>query len=125
MADETIQIASQAQEAMRSIFQAAQNGVGMQFNVAQRLGEIQQRVVRQAMEAGNEQLQLAGKALQPQAFADAQAELVKRHGQRYVESVQEAIDVVAEAWRNYSARMEETSHSVTNKAQRATSSKRT
>jgi phasin family protein len=125
MADDTTNFANQAQEARRSIFQATQNGVDMQLNVMQRLGEIQQRLVRQAIEAGQEQLQLAGKAREPQAFADAQADLVKRHGQRYVESVQEACDVIAEAWRDYGKRLEETFHSVTKKAQGAKSSKRT
>jgi hypothetical protein len=125
MADTTTQSANQAQEATHSIFQATQNSVGMQLNVMQRLGEIQQRLVRQAIEASQEQLQLAGKVREPRAFADAEADLVKRHGQRYVESVQEAIDVVAEAWHDYGKRLEETFHSVTTKARRAKSSKRT
>jgi Phasin protein len=125
MADTTTQSANQAQEATRSILQATQNSVGMQLNVMQRLGEIQQRLVRQAIEAGQEQLPLAGKVLDPRAFADAEAELVKRHGQRYVESVQEACDVIAEAWQDYGKRVEETFHTVTIKARRATSSKRT
>jgi hypothetical protein len=123
MADNTTQFAQQAQEATRSIFKAAQNGAGTQLNVVQRLGEIQQRLVQQAIEASNEQLQLVGKVRDPRAFANAQAELVKRHGQRYVESVQAAVDVVAEAWQDCGERLEGTINTVTNQAQRATSSK--
>ena len=124
MAEDTTQFANQAQEATRSIFKAAQNSVGMQLNVMQRLGEIQQRVVCQAMEASREQLQLVGKVRDPQAFANAQAELVKRYGQRYVESVQEAVEVVADAWQDCGERLEETFHSVTDKAKRAKSSRK-
>jgi hypothetical protein len=123
MADNTTPFAQQAQEATRSIFKAAQNGAGTQLNVVQRLGEIQQRLVQQAIEASNEQLQLVGKVRDPRAFANAQAELVKRHGQRYVESVQAAVDVVAEAWQDCGERLEGTINTVTNQAQRATSSK--
>ena len=125
MLDNTAQFANQAQEATRSIFKAAQNGAGIQLNTAQRLGEIQHRVLQQAVEASNEQLQLVGKARDPRAFANAEADLVKRHGQRYVESVQEAFDVVAEAWQDYGDQLEETIKTVTDKAKRATSSKRT
>jgi phasin family protein len=124
MPDNTTQFANQAQEATRSIFKAAQNGAGAQFNVVQRLGEIQQRVVRQAIQVSNEQLQLVGKARDPRAFANAQADLVKRHGQRYVESVQEAVDVVAEAWQDCGDRLEGTLNTVTDKAQRAKSSRK-
>jgi phasin family protein len=125
MAENTRQFANQAQEASRSIFQAAQNAAGIQLSMAQRLGEIQQRAVRQAIQASHEQLQLAGKVRDPRAFASAQADLAKRYGQRYVENVQEAVDVVAEAWQDCGARVEGTINTVTAKAQRATSSKRT
>ncbi len=123
MADNSTQFAKQTQEATRAIFQTVQGGAGRQFNLVQRLGEIQQRLVQQAIEASNEQLQLVGKVRDPRAFANAQAELVKRHGQRYVESVQAAVDVVAEAWQDCGERLEGTINTVTNQAQRATSSK--
>jgi hypothetical protein len=87
MTEDTKQFANQAQESTRSILQAVQNAASSQLKVMQRLGEIQQRVVRQAIEASNEQLQLVGKVGQPRAFANAQADLFKRHGQRYVECV--------------------------------------
>jgi phasin family protein len=124
MADNTTPFANQAQDATRSIFKAAQNGAGTQFKVAQRLGEIQQRLVCQAVEASREQLQLVGKVRDPRAFANAQAELAKRYGQRYVESVQEAVEVVADAWQDCGERLEETIHFVTDKAQRAKSSRK-
>jgi hypothetical protein len=54
----------------------------------------------------------------PRELASAQAELAKRHGQRYVESVKQTIDVVADAWQEYGDRL--ATRDVTNKAQRAT-----
>jgi phasin family protein len=124
MADNTTQFANQAQEATRSIFQAAPGAVRAQLSTVQRLGEIQQRLVRQAIQVSNEQLQLVGKARDPRAFADAQAELVKRHGQRYVKFVHKALDVVTDAWQDCGARLEGTINTVTDKAQRATASSR-
>jgi phasin family protein len=124
MADNATQFANQAQDATRSIFQAAQDGAGTQLKVVQRLSEIQQRVVRQAVEASQEQLQLAGKVRDPRAFASAQADLAKRYGQRYVENVQEAVDVVTEAWQDYGNRLQGTINTMRDKAQRAALSKR-
>ena len=124
MADNTTQFANQAQQATRSIFQAAPGAVRAQLSTAQRLGEIQHRVLQQAIEAGNEQLQLVGRVRDPRAFASAHADLVKRHGQRYVESVQEALDVVADAWQDCGERLEGMIKTVTDKAKRATSSSR-
>ncbi len=124
MAENIIQFENQAQEATHSIFHAAQNGAGTQLNAVQRLGKIQQRLVRQAIEASREQLQLCGKVGDPRAFADAQAELVKRHGERYVKFVHNALDVVTEAWQDCGARLEGTINTVTDKAKRATASRR-
>jgi pimeloyl-CoA synthetase len=107
MANST-QFANKAQEATRSIFQAVQGAVSTQLNVAQRLDEIQQRGVRRAIEASNEELQLIGNLRDPRAFANAQAYLVKRHGQRYVEDIQQAIDIAAEAWQDYGDQLEGT-----------------
>lgn len=57
-------------------------------------------------------------------FATAQAELVKSHGQRYVDTVKQAIDVSAGAWEEIGNRVESPSHDVSRKAERAASSKR-
>jgi phasin family protein len=124
MTDSSAQFANQAQEAQRAILQTVQGGAGRQFNLVQRLGEIQQRLVQQAIEASNEQLQVLTQVRDPRAFADAQANLVKRHGHWYVEYIQQAVDVLAEAWQDYGDRLEGTLNTVTDKAQRATSSKR-
>jgi phasin family protein len=124
MPDNTTQFANQAQDATRSLFKAAQDGAAMQLKVIQRLSEIQQRGVRQAIAAGNEQVQILRNVRDPRALADAQAELVKRHGQRYVEYAQEAFEVVAEAWQDYGERLQGTIHTMRDKAQRATSSRK-
>jgi phasin family protein len=124
MVDNSAQFANQAQEATRAIFQTVQGGAGKQFNLVQRLGEIQQRLVQQAIEASNEQLRVLTQVRDPRAFADAQADLVKRYGQWYVEYIQQAVDVVAEAWQDYGDRLAGTLNTVTDKAQRAKLSKR-
>jgi phasin family protein len=124
MAENITQFANQAQEATHSIFQADQDAAAMQLKVMQRLSEIQQRVVRHAVEASNEKLQLVGEVRDPWAFASAHADLVKRHGQRYVEYAQEAVDVVAEAWQDYGDQLEGSINTMRDKAQRALVSRR-
>ena len=55
----------------------------------------------------------------PRELASGQAELAKRHGQRCVESVKQAVDLVADAWQQYGDRIEKTMNIATDKAQRA------
>jgi phasin family protein len=87
-----------------------------QVNSVQRLGSVQQDLLGQAVEATNDQLQLIGRVRDPRGFASAQADLAKRHGQRYVETVKQAIDVVADAWQEYGDRIEKTMNTATGKA---------
>src|SRR5918992_4514475 len=101
MADDTTQFANKAQEATRSMVDAMQGIASVQTQMLKRLGEVQQGVLRQAAEAANEQLQLIGRVRDPREFASAQADLVKRYGQRYVDSVKRSVDIVAEAWEEY------------------------
>src|SRR5215213_5403642 len=120
MADETSQFANQAQEATRTMVDAMQGIAGMQANMLQRLSEVQQGLLKQGSEAANEQLQLLARVREPREFASAQAELVKRHGQLYVEQLQKTVDVVAEAWQEYGQRLAKSTHTVTDKAPSAT-----
>jgi hypothetical protein len=124
MADDPPQFANQAQEATRSMVDAMQGIAGMQANMLQRLGEIQQGLLKQGSEAANEQLQLLSRVREPREFASAQAELVKRHGQLYVEQVKKTTDVIAEAWQEYGQRLEKSADTVTDKAPSATTSKK-
>jgi hypothetical protein len=124
MADDPTQFTNQAQEAMRSMVDAMQGIAGMQANLLQRLSEVQQGLLKQGSEAANEQLQLLSRVREPREFASAQAELVKRHGQLYVEQLQKTVDVVAEAWQEYGQRLEKSADTVTDKAPSATTSKK-
>jgi phasin family protein len=124
MADDPTQFANQAQEATRSMVDAMQGIAGMQANMLQRLSEVQQGLLKQGSEAANEQLQLLARVREPREFAAAQAELVKRHGQLYVEQLQKTVDVVAEAWQEYGQRLEKSANTVTDKAPSATTSKK-
>jgi phasin family protein len=119
MADNTLQFANDVQEASRSIFAAMQGLTETQIDVAQRLLAVQQNVLNQAVEVTNDQLQLISRVRDPREFANAQADLAKSHGQRYVESVKQATDIVVEAWQAYGDRLEKTINTVADKTQRA------
>jgi len=124
MADDPTQFTHPAQEATRTLVEAMQGIAGMQANMLQRLSEVQQGLLKQGSEAANEQLQLLARVREPREFASAQAELVKRHGQLYVEQLQKTVDVVAEAWQEYGQRLAKSTHTVTDKAPSAAASKK-
>jgi phasin family protein len=117
MADNTAQFVNDAQEATRCIYAAIQGLAETQVNALQRLSAVQQDVLHQASEVANEQLQLISRVRDPREFASAQGDLAKRHGQRYVESVKQAVDIVAEVWEEYGNRIEKTMNTATYKAQ--------
>jgi phasin family protein len=121
MTDNTTQWVNQAQDATRSMQQTLQDLVGVRMNVFQRLGEVQQKAFSQAVEATNAQFQLLSRTPDPREFASAQADLVKKYGQRYVDCANQAIDITVHAWQEYGDRLEKTVNTVTDKAQRADS----
>ncbi|MGH8503945.1 MAG: phasin family protein [Gammaproteobacteria bacterium] len=124
MADTTVPFVNQAQDVNRSIQEAIQGLTGTQFNVMQRLGDVQRGMFSQAVEAANEQLQVLARVRDPRDFASAQADLVKSYGQKYVESVNEAVDIVAEAWQEYGDRLEKSADAGNGKAQKAAPAKK-
>ena len=105
MADETTQFKNEAQELSRIIYEAIQGMAQMQFNVLQRLAEVQRAQLSQAAEVARNQLQLIATARQPQEFAAAQMDLAKEYGQKYADSMQETMDIVTQAWREYGERL--------------------
>ena len=121
MADNTTQSVNQAQDATCSMQQTIQDLMGVQMNVFQRLGEVQQKAFSQAVKAINAQFQLLSRTCDPREFASAQADLVKEYGQRYVDCANQAIDITVQAWQEYGDRLEKTVNTVTDKAQRAAS----
>ncbi|MBA2409076.1 MAG: phasin family protein [Gammaproteobacteria bacterium] len=124
MADNTAQFANQAQDVNRSISDAIQGLTGTQFNIMQRLGDVQRNMFSQAVEAANEQMQVLARIREPREFATAQADLVKSYGQKYVESVNEAVDIVVEGWQEYGDKLEKSVNSVTDKTQKSAPSKK-
>lgn len=124
MADTTSKPTDMAKEATRSMFDTMQGMAGIQSSILQRLAEIQQNMLKQASEAANEQLQLVAKTRDPRAFAAAQAELVKRHGQLYVDQLKKSVDIIADTWEAYSDKAEKGVDTVTDKAQSATSTRK-
>ncbi|MBA2410140.1 MAG: phasin family protein [Gammaproteobacteria bacterium] len=118
------QFSNQAQDISRSMFGAFQGIAEVQSNILQKLSGTQQALIQQSYEAANDQLQVMSKVHDPREFAAAQADLVKTHGQRYVETVKQAIDVSADAWQEYGNKVESTTRDVNNKTERAVSSKK-
>jgi phasin family protein len=121
MTDNTTQSVNQAQDAPHSMHQTLQGLMGVQMNVFQRLGEVQQKAFSQTVKAINAQFQLLSRTRDPREFASAQADLVKEYGQRYVNCANQAIDITVQAWQEYGDRLEKTVNTVTDKAQRAAS----
>jgi phasin family protein len=121
MADNFAQFANDAQEATRCAYEAFQGLAETQVNTLQRLGAVQQSALKQTAEAANDQLQLIGRVRDPREFASAQADLAKRHGQRYVDSVKQAVDIIAEGWQEYGDRLEKGLNAATDQAQKAAS----
>jgi hypothetical protein len=108
MADNTIQFVNEAQDIARSVYGTVQGIAETQLNIVQRLAGVQQELLNQAYEAANEQLQLISRVKAPREYAAAQADLVNSHGQRYVNSINKAVEIVAEAWQEYGDRLEHT-----------------
>ncbi|MGH8652979.1 MAG: phasin family protein [Burkholderiales bacterium] len=121
MTDNTTQFKNEAQDATHFMHQTIQELMGVQMNVVQRLGEVQQKAFSQAVEATNAQLQLFSRARDSREFASAQADLVQEYGQRYVDCANQAIDITVQAWQEYGDGVEKTVNTVTDKAQRAAS----
>jgi phasin family protein len=121
MTDNTTKVVNQAQDATRSMQQTIQDLMGVQMNVFQRLGEVQQKAFSQAVKAINAQFQLVSRTSDPREFASAQADLVKEYGQRYVNCANQAIDITVQGWQEYGDRLEKTVNTVTDKAKQAVS----
>ncbi len=121
--DNVTQLTDQAQDIGRSMFGAFQGIAEVQTNMLQRLGGIQQNLIQQAFDASNDQLQVMSKLSDPREFGSAQAELVKTHGQRYADSIKEAINVTVEGWQEVGKRVESTTRDFKNKVERASSKK--
>ncbi len=105
MADNAAQFANNTQDVARSILDTVRGVTEIQFKIFQELGGVQQNIFRGAVQAGSEQLQLVSRVRDPREFASAQADLLKKHGQRYADSVKQAVDVVAEAWQEHADRL--------------------
>lgn len=123
MAD-TTQFANQAQDVTRSVYGAFQGVAETQLNILQKLSGVTANQFNQAVEAANDQMQLIGRVKNPHEFAAAQADLIKAHGQRYVDTVKSSVDIMAEAWQQYGDRLEKGAQSVNDSARQATSSRK-
>jgi phasin family protein len=117
--DDVNKFANQAQDAARSAFSAFQGIAEAQSNILKRLSEVQHGMIRQLNETATEQMKLMSQVRDPKEFAKAQAELVKTQGQRYVDSVKQAVDITAEAWQQYADRFEQGVSAAADKARTA------
>ncbi len=124
MPDGNVQFINQAQQASRSVYETMQGIAATQLTIVQRLGGIQQSLINQAIEATNDQVQLISRTREPRQYTSAQAELVRSHGQRYIDTVKEVVSVAADAWQEYSDRIEKGVRGVAGRTQRVNSSRK-
>lgn len=105
MADNTTQFTNQAQEIARSFYGNLQGMVETRASATQQLAGVQQEILKQSVERNNEELQLISRLRDPREYATAKAELIKRHGDRYVETINKTIDITVAAWQEYGNRI--------------------
>jgi hypothetical protein len=117
----TTQFSSQAQDVTRSMYGAFRGMAEPQLNILQKLTGVGANQFNLVMEAASEQMQLIGQVRDPKQYAWAQAGLLKNHGQRYVDSVKDSVNIIVEAWRQYGDRPEQTARMVTDDARQVTS----
>jgi hypothetical protein len=118
--DNILQFVNQTQEVNRCVYDAIEAGARTHFKTMQRLADVQRDVFNQAFGAAGDQLQLVSQFRDPREFASAQANLIKGYGQMYVDCVNEAVDIVSEAWDEYGDQLEQSIHTARDKAQQAT-----
>ncbi|MGH8504309.1 MAG: phasin family protein [Gammaproteobacteria bacterium] len=106
MSNQSSQFFNQAKDAGQSAQEALQGVAETQFKILQQLGDVQRKVLGQAAEATRTQLQLMSKMNNPREFATAQADLIKEYGQKYVDSINETVRVMSQAWEEYGGRVE-------------------
>ena len=92
----------------------------VQREIAQRLMSVQQELISETTEATREELELISRTRDPREFATTQAELVRRHGQRYVDSAKQSVEIVADAWQAYGDRLAQGVDETMDKTRRAT-----
>jgi predicted nucleic acid-binding protein len=106
MRDKGSDILNEAEDANRNMYATIQALAETQFKILQRLADVQREQFRQALEAARDQLRLISQVRDPQDFATAQAELVKSYGQQYLDSVNEAMNIMSGAWQQYGEQLE-------------------
>lgn len=120
----TTQFSNQAQDVTRSMYGAFRGMTEPQHSILQKLTGVGANQFNLVMEAASEQMQLIGQVRDPKQYAWAQAGLLKNHGQRYVDSVKDSVNIIVEAWRQYGDRPEQTAKMVTDDARHVTSSRK-
>lgn len=122
MSSKSSQPFDQALGAAQSTYEAIQRLTEIQFKTLQRLADLRGKQINLAMEAMRDQMQLISKLGEPGKLASSQTGLAKRSGQQYVESVNEAIRIVSEAWEQYAAELENSMNAATNGVRHAADS---
>jgi hypothetical protein len=101
MQDKRSEFLDETKRANRATFDAVQKLAETHFKLLQNLADVQREQFDRALEAAREQLQLVCQAKDPREFASAQANLLQNYGQRYVQSVNEALTLMSGAWQEY------------------------
>ena len=113
---------NQTQDVTRSMYAAFQGVAETQLNILQRLMRVGANQFNQFVEAAIERVQLIGQVRDPKQYASAQVGLIKSQGRRYVDSVNDSVNIVVEVWQQYGGHLEQTARTMTDDARPATSS---
>jgi len=119
MSDDGSQFVKQAQEANRSMGDAMRGLAGTQFKIMQQLAGVQREQFKQAVETARNQMQLIGQKREPHELASTQADLVRQYGQQYVDSVNKAVDIIAQALEEYGEQLQKGKSAATDEVQQA------
>lgn len=119
MADNTQQFTKQAQDIAQSFYGNLQGMVEMQVSVAQQLSGVQQEILQQSTERTSDEMQLISRLRDPREYATAKAELIKRYGDRYVETINKSIDITVAGWKEYADRLESSADTAASKTRTA------
>jgi len=98
---------------------ATQGTAEAQFKILQRLQETQCAQLKEANQAAKDQLQLIGKIRHPSKYVAVPANPEMDYGQKYVDSINETVGIVAQSWEKCADQLEKSMNAATNKVQQA------
>ena len=106
MSHQNAQVLNKAHKAGRTIFDSLQGMAETTISIWRQIGDVQRKSFSDAVEASQAQFQLVAKLNAPYEFANAEADLIKKYGQRHADRIREIVEFVTQAWQEYGNRFE-------------------